>query len=215
MNISKEQIINLKKQIISQIESTFPEDKKNSAIKQVEDMNDNQFIEFLKKNKLIDSSTEEDELRPINSNETPFRLIVEKKIPSYLIEENKDSIAVLEINPISKAHIIIIPKKPIKDSEKIPSSLFTLAKKISKRITSNFKPKEVSILSSIVLGEAIIQILPIYDKESLNSKRYSASKEELEELKKILEKKSKPKIIKKVKINKTKEPKLWIPKRIP
>jgi histidine triad (HIT) family protein len=215
MNISKEQIINLKKQIISQIESTFPEDKKNSAIKQVEDMNDNQFIEFLKKNKLIDSSTEEDELRPINSNETPFRLIVEKKIPSYLIEENKDSIAVLEINPISKAHIIIIPKKPIKDQEKIPSSLFTLAKKISKRITSNFKPKEVSILSSIVLGEAIIQILPIYDKESLNSKRYSASKEELEELKKILEKKSKPKIIKKVKINKTKEPKLWIPKRIP
>lgn len=215
MNINKEQIENLKEQIISQIKSTFPEDKKASAIKQIKEMNNEEFIEFLKKNKLIDFSDEAKELQLSDQSETPFRLIIEKKIPSYIIEENKDSIAVLEINPISKAHIIIIPKKPIKDSEKIPSSLFTLAKKISKRINSNFKPKEISILSSIVLGETIIQILPIYEKESLNSKRYSAPKEELEELQKILEKKSKPKKIKKAKISKIKEPKVWIPKRIP
>ncbi|HPD81501.1 MAG TPA: HIT domain-containing protein [Candidatus Pacearchaeota archaeon] len=215
MDINNEQIKSLKKQIISQIESTFPEDKKISAIKQVEEMNDEQFLEFLKKNKLIDSSDETNESQPNIQNENPFRLIIEKKIPSYLIEENKDSIAVLEINPISKAHTIIIPKKPIKDSEKIPSSLFTLAKKVSKRITSYFKPKETIISSSVILGETIVQVLPVYDKESLTSKRNPASKEELEELQKIIEKKSKPKKIKKAKISKIKEQKILIPKRIP
>jgi diadenosine tetraphosphate (Ap4A) HIT family hydrolase len=215
MSINKEQIENLKKQIISQIESTFPEDKKSSAIKQIKEMGDEQFLKFLKNNQLIDFSDETNESQLNIQNETPFRLIIEKKIPSYFIEENKDSVAVLEINPISKAHIIIIPKKQIKNSEKIPSSLFTLAKKISKRITSNFKPKEISILSSNILGEIIIQILPVYDKESLSSKRNPASKEELEELQKILEKKPKPKKIKKAKISKIKEQKIWIPKRIP
>ena len=215
MKINKEQVEKLKEQIISQIESTFPEDKKYSAIEQVENMNDEQFIEFLKRNNLINLPEGMQDSKAMDSNETPFRLIVENKIPSYFIEENKDSLAVLEINPISKAHTIIIPKKTIKESEKIPSSLFTLAKRISKRITSHFKPKEVIISSSIVLGETIVQVLPVYDKETLNSKRNPASKEELEELKKILEKKPKLKKVKKPKINKIKEPKLWIPKRIP
>jgi histidine triad (HIT) family protein len=215
MKISKEQVEKLKERITSQIESTFPEDKKYSAIEQVEKMNDEQFIEFLKRNNLINLPEGMQDSKTIDSDETPFRLIVENKIPSYFLEENKDSLAVLEINPISKAHTIIIPKKTIKESEKIPSSLFTLAKRISKRITSHFKPKEVIISSSIVLGETIVQVLPVYDKETLNSKRNPASKEELEELKKILEKKPKLKKVKKPKINKIKEPKLWIPKRIP
>jgi histidine triad (HIT) family protein len=215
MKISKEQISKLKEQIISQIESTFPEDTKYSAIEQVESMNEEQFVEFLKKNNRINLPEGEQESNLANSTETPFRLIVENKIPSYFIEENKDSLAVLEINPISKAHVIIIPKKIVKEPEKTPSSLFTLAKKISKRIKSHFKPKDVLISSSVVLGETIVQVLPVYDKESLISPRNSASKEELEEIKKILEKKSKPKRIKKPKINKIKEPKLWLPKRIP
>jgi histidine triad (HIT) family protein len=215
MEISLGQIEQLKKQLINQINSTFPEDKKNSAIEQIESMNNEQFIEFLKKNNLIDLPKEEQNNEKTSSDKTPFRLIIENKIPSYFIEENKDSLAVLEINPISKAHMIVIPKKPVRNSEKIPSSLFTLAKRISKRIKSHFKPKEVIISSSIILGETILQILPIYDKESLTSPRNSASKNELEELQKMLEKKSKPKKIKKLKINKIKESKIWIPKRIP
>jgi histidine triad (HIT) family protein len=226
MEINSKQIVELKKQVINQINSTFPEDKKDYAIEQVESMNEEQFVEFLKKNKLINLPEEEQSSQNSKENyskETPFRLIVEGKIPSYPIDENKDSLAVLEINPISKAHIIIIPKKPIKETEKLPSSLFTLAKKISKRINSNFKPKEVLISSSNVLGETIVQVLPVYTEEALTSKRHPASKDELEELKKILGKKfkskipkaPKPKKIKEQKINPIKETKLWLPRRIP
>ncbi len=215
MDITNEQIEEFKKQIMQQIESTFPEDKKSSAIEQINSMDREQFIEFLRRNNLINSPEAEQNEQEINSKESPFRMIVEGKLPSYKIDETKDSIAVLEINPISKAHIIIIPKIPVKESGEIPKSLFSLAKKISKKIKTKFKPKEVVISSSVLLNEVIITVLPIYNRETLHSPRQQLSKEELEKLKEILEIKPKANTIKKPKITKIKETKLWLPKRIP
>jgi hypothetical protein len=214
-----EQIEEFKKQVIQQIESTFPEDKKNSAIESINLMNENEFLEFLRKNKLIDSEANKEldnEFQESSQNESPFRLIIEGKIPSYIIDENKECIAVLEIKPISKAHAIIIPKKALSESDKIPQSIFSLAKRISKRIKTELKPKEVLISSSHSLGEIIINILPVYSNESLNSPRKQISKEELESLKEMLEKKQKAKTVKKPRIKKIEEStKLWLPRRIP
>ena len=195
MELSQEQIEEFKKQIIQQIESSFSEDKKAPAIERVNTMNDEEFIEFLKKNKLLGSDSNQEELEEeqgTNLNESPFRLIVEGKIPAYVIDENKDCIAVLEIKPVSKGHIIVIPKKIVSPPSKIPKSVFSLAKRISKKIETKFKPKEVLISSSQVLGEIIINILPVYTNESTSSPRKQISKEELEDLKHILEKNQKP-----------------------
>jgi diadenosine tetraphosphate (Ap4A) HIT family hydrolase len=218
MEMSEEQIEEFKKQIIQQIESTFSEEKKEPAIERINSMDKEEFIEFLKKNKLLSSeSNSEDNENSSNDsqNESPFRLIIEGKIPSYLLEETKIAMAVLEIKPISKGHTIIIPKKIISKSDKIPKSILSLAKKISKRIKTELKPKEVLISSSYALGEIIMNILPVYSNESLNSPRKQVSKEELEELKEILGKKQKTKAIKQPKIKKLEESKMWLPRRIP
>lgn len=218
MDISDEQIEEFKKQIINQINSTFPEDKKTSAIESINSMGKEDFIEFLKKNNLIGASENESgEAQETGTRESPFRLIVEGKIPAYLIEENKQSLAVLEIRPVSRAHTIIIPKKPLTETNKIPKQLFTLAKKISNRIKEKFNPKEVVISASLALGEAIINIIPVYSNESLSSPRSQASKEELESIKAMLEKKKKEKAIslKPGKVKKLDESKIWIPRRIP
>jgi histidine triad (HIT) family protein len=218
MELTQNQLEEFKRQIIQQIENSFSEDKKGPAIERVNSMNDEEFIEFLKKNKLLPSeSGTESEEEPINSSqtETPFRLIVEGKLPSYKIDENKYGIAVLEIKPVSKAHIIIIPKKAVSESEKMPKSILTLAKKISKRIETKLKPKDVVVSSSNVLGETIVNILPVYSNESLSSPRKQESKEELESLKNLLEKKQKTKQTKKLKTKKIEESKIWFPKRIP
>ena len=212
--ISQEQLSQLKEQVISQINSTFPEAKKEQAIKQINSMDDSQFIEFLKQNDLIKNSETENSEESGNENKTPFRLIVEGKIPSYEINQNKEAIAVLEINPISKAHVLIIPRIPVNESNKLPKAAFLLAKNISKKITTKFKPKEVLIASSAVLGEIIINIVPKYSNETLNSERKSSSKEELEKLKTDLEVKKRAKPIKQPKVKEVKE-KIWLPKRIP
>lgn len=205
---SKEQIKNIKTQLIQQIESTFPEDKKLAAKEQINAMNEKQLEEFLKQNNLLKKSSNSEEPQGI------FRGIVNGQIPSFKIEENKDALAVLEINPISKGHILIIPKKPITSLEKIPQSIFSLAKKISKRLKIRLKAKEVNISSANMFGEFIINVFPVHNGESINSERKKAEEKELLELQKTLSKKSKTKIIKK-KPEQVQEENLRLPKRIP
>ena len=103
--IPQEQADQIKQQIIQQIESTFPEDKKESAIKQIELMGSEQLEEFLEKNNLMKTGENP------TGDKCIFCSIISEEISSYKIDENKDAIAILEINPISRAHVLIIPKK--------------------------------------------------------------------------------------------------------
>ncbi len=224
--LTQEQIEQIKEQIIQQIESNFPEDKKESAKQQIESMNAEQLEEFLKQNKLIKSPEDVgapsgEDGRGVGGGQFPqpqqciFCSIISGNTKSYKIDENKYSIAILEINPISKAHTLIIPKEHIPSGEKIPQSVFSLAREIAKKIKTKFKPKDIIISSSNLFGHEIINILPVYKDETLNSKRYQAKPEELEKLQEILEKKTRIKTIKKPERKKIEGKKLWLPRRIP
>ena len=128
---------------------------------------------------------------PQPKTECPFCSIVSDSIQAYKIDENKDSLAVLEINPISRGHVIVIPKKHLSSTSELPATAFSLAKKISKKINSKLKPKDVIINSSTTqTNHAIINIIPVYNQETTETKRYKAETSDLEQLKEILEKKS-------------------------
>ena len=209
--LSEEQIKQTKEQVIAHIKSKFPEEKKQDSINQINSMNQQEFEEFLKQNKITSNQENSQKIQCI------FCSIISGNTPSYKIDENKESIAILEINPISKAHTLIIPKEHITTSGKIPKQAFSLAKKIAKKISNKLKPKEVKISSTNLFGHEIINILPIYKDETLESPRYKENEKELKELQKKLEKKSKPRVKKQkaIKIKKISEKKLWLPKRIP
>lgn len=202
--LSKEQTEQMKKQVIGQIGSTFPEEKKTEAIKQIESMNSDQFEKFLGQNKLMQQNQESKEGQCI------FCLINSKQISSYKLDENKNAIAVLEINPISKAHSLIIPKKH--GSKKIPKNILNFAEKLSKKIKTKFKPKEMILSESSLLGHKIINLIPVYKNETINSNRYQAEKSELEDVQKILLKKPKKSPAKK---REKLKGNYWLPRRIP
>ncbi|OGJ12998.1 hypothetical protein A3K82_01110, partial [Candidatus Pacearchaeota archaeon RBG_19FT_COMBO_34_9] len=187
------------------IESSFPEEQMTNARQQIESMNAEQLENFLEKNNLIkkESNTED------AGRECIFCAIVSDKIKSVRIDENEGAIAVLEINPISKGHSIIIPKE---HTEKISKKTLSFAKKVSKNIQKKFSPKSIEISKSKLFGHEIINLLPVYTNENFNSEKKSAKMEELEGIKEELEKK--PKKIAKPKKEKTEEF-LWLPKRIP
>ena len=206
-----EQIENIKQQLISQLEQSNVQDKEQIK-ESIKVMNSEQLEEFLVQNNLI-KDTQISQKLP-QTQQCLFCSIVSGNTQSHKIEENKDSIAVLEINPVSKGHVIIIPKEHISSSEKIPQTVFSLAKKIAKKIKTKFKPKDVSISSSNLFGHEIINVLPVYGDENINSERKQTKKEELEKLQKLLENKQKPKTIRMPKIKKI-EKKLWLPKRMP
>ena len=207
-----EQIENIKEQFLSQLEQTNLPNKEE--IKQsIKAMNPKELEQFLKKNKLIKEESGSSLQSSPQAQQCIFCSISKGEVESYKIDENKNSLAVLELNPATKGHILIIPKKHISSSNEIPQTAFSLAKKIAKKLKTKLKAKDVSITTSNIFGHEIIQVIPQHKDQELN-KKHQATQEELQELQKLLEKKPKPKSAK-PKTKKVKEKKLWLPRRIP
>lgn len=214
--LSQEQSEDFKKKLIEQIESSFPEDKRQFAISQVEAMDSEQLEEFLVKNKLL----KKEGTSHAHSGQCVFCSIVFGDIKAYKIAENSKAIAVLEINPVSRGHTIIIPKEHITAEKELPKQVSVLSKKVSSTIKLRLKPEEIKTVSSNILGHEIFNVIPFYGGQKGSSERRRATEEELAELQGILTKKSsvkkslgKRKSIKK--IIKEFEEKIWLPKRIP
>lgn len=204
--ITDEQAIQVKKQVMQHIEESFPKDKIDAAKRKIATMNNEQLEDFLKQNQKMQEG---------GTSESPFRAIVSGQIPSYKIGETEQALAVLEINPISKGHTIIIPKNLVGENKKILKSITSFAEKIANQIKKKLNPKEIQISEAIVLGEKILNLLPIYNDETINSERKNTGKEELEQLQKELEKTKRKEVIKKSKPKKVEIETLRLPKRIP
>jgi diadenosine tetraphosphate (Ap4A) HIT family hydrolase len=184
--ITPEQAEQIKRHLLGQI-NNFPEDQRDVVKKKILSMTNEELEAFIKQNQLTHLEDEASKEKCI------FCLIVEGKIPSYKLDENQENIAILEINPLSKGHTLIVPKKHLNEKE-IPSSAFILAKKIETKLQEKFKPQEIQINPQVILGHALLEVLPIYGDET---ERHKATQEELEELKKILETKQEPIVEKK------------------
>lgn len=209
--LSDKEVGNIKQQLISHIESTFSPEQAGSAKKQIESMDSEQLEQFLEKNNMIAKGNSEDASEENSPENCVFCSIVSGKIKSVKLDENKNAIAVLEINPISKGHAIIIPRV---HEQKVSERTMSLANKISKKIKKKFKPKSVEIMESKLFGHGIVNILPVYDKENFNSDRKKAKIEDLELVREELERKAPKREKKKVKVEKIQEF-FWLPKRIP
>ncbi|MDP3992083.1 MAG: hypothetical protein Q8P79_01075, partial [Nanoarchaeota archaeon] len=107
--LTEEQAKDMKSKLIRHIEDSFPEDRKEFAISQLETMDSGQLEEFLIKNKLLKKEGDGSH----HDGQCVFCSIVFGDIKAYNIAENSKAIAVLEINPISRGHTIIIPKEHI------------------------------------------------------------------------------------------------------
>jgi len=213
--LSESQITEIKKQLLEQVDKSFPADKKDFAKKQIQEMNGEQLEEFLKQNKL--AVQEQGGLASEGGQEGQciFCAIASGKMESSKIDENKDAIAVLEINPASHGHTLIIPREHVSSKKDLPESISLFAKKISKKLKSKLKAKSVSVENSNLFGHKIINLIPVYESEEENRERKPADKEELAKLQKTLKEKPKP-IPKKPKPEKLKPEEVFrLPKRIP
>ncbi len=164
--LQESQIKNIKSQLISQIQnSEIP--NKEELILSIEDMTPEELENFLKQNKLV---SEDDEC--------VFCSIIQKKIPSFTIGENSHAMGVLEINPVSKGHSMVIQKIHSEESTK---EAIDFAKEIAERLKV-LKPEKIDIVPSKMFGHEVLNIIPVYKDESLKSKRKKESENELKKL---------------------------------
>ena len=177
MPITPEQAKQIKEQLLKQLEN-FPEDKREQIKEQVTAMSEAELEEFLKQNQLAQGQEQQ----------CIFCSIVDNKIPSFKINEDNENLAILELNPLSKAHTLIIPK--IHTAE--PSQEF--AKKTAAIISQKLHPEKIQISEKEIMQHKLIEIIPKYKDEKQEKKQ--ATEQELKSLQDVLTKKQEPKQVK-------------------
>ena len=181
---------------------------KQQIIQQIEEMNESELENFLAQNNLIKTSENEEK-------QCIFCSIVSEKIPGYKISENDSALAVLEINPVSKGHTLIIPKVHVQEISKKTQDF---AEEVSIKLKEKLNAKSIQTEDSEMFGHKIVNIIPIYDNKTLEEKRQKAPKKVLEELQKELEIKEPEKqeeVVQEKKPEIISDKNTWLPKRIP
>jgi len=110
-----------------------------------------------------------------------FCLIASEKLESYKISEIQEAIAVLELNPVSKGHTMVLPKEHLQLKE-MKSKIVLFAQKLAAQLKEKLNSKDIEIATVDFQGHGIINLIPIYNDESISSKRYKAAPEELQEV---------------------------------
>jgi histidine triad (HIT) family protein len=185
MVLTSEQIEEIKQQLIAQTEK-LPQENKEEIKQHILDLNEQQLKEFLKQNKIkiTDSGQLEQESSKKITSQCVFCSIAKNEVSSYKIAETNKAIAILEINPLSKGHSIVLPLEHIK-TDKLLKSALSLAQKISKRIKTKLKPEDIKIETSSFQEHFMVNIIPIYSGEKLE--KHQAKESDLKKLQSKLE----------------------------
>ena len=204
MTLSNEEIAEAKHQLQGQVKNLSP-DKRKEALEQIDSLSEQAIETMLEQQK---------------SRERVYRLIVQKEIPATIVEENPEILAVLEIMPASKGHVLIIPKQEIDETPKIPPTIMEIAKKLADKIKTNLNANNVIVRPIKKFGEVVLELIPEYETPlTPPHERQRVEKEELEKTLKEINteviklKKPEPE---KIKIERKHQAKpLKLPRRIP
>ena len=105
-----------------------------------------------------------------------FSKIVTGDIPSYKIAEDENHLAFLDIFPLAKGHVLVIPKKEIDfifDLENQEyQDLWLFAKKVANAIEKTIPCKRVGIaVIGLEVPHAHIHLIPLNRVENINFSR--------------------------------------------
>lgn len=120
---------------------------------------------------------------------TIFTKIIKGEIPSYRIAENEQFYAFLDIFPLVKGHVLVVPKIETDQffdlDESTLASILVFAKPIAKAIEKAFPCNRCGIsVVGLEVPHAHIHLVPINDSDDLNFTRQKLklSPEELKEV---------------------------------
>ncbi len=208
--LSPEKTQQIKQQLLGQIDKTMSGNDLEETKRYIDSLTPEELEDFLKRNNMAMDSGKE---------KCIFCSIVFGDVCSYQIDKDENSIAVLEINPISKGHVLVVPKN---HTDTLPKETAALAERVSENMQKKLSPKKVLMSEQTLFGHKIIALIPVYNNENMESKRYSAPKNELEAMQKLLavmekvnDKEKIERAEKKPKQKKMTEKNTWLPKRFP
>ena len=102
-----------------------------------------------------------------------FTKIINKEIPAYIIDENKNFIAFLDVFPLVKGHVLVVPKKQVDyifDLDNVAYTEFwSFTKKIATKLEKAIECKRVGVaVIGLEVPHAHIHLVPINNVEDIN-----------------------------------------------
>ncbi len=114
-----------------------------------------------------------------------FTKIINREIPAYIIEENDEFIAFLDVFPLAKGHTLVIPKQQVDYifdlDDDIYARLWRFAKHISNKVENAIECKRVGIaVIGLEVPHAHIHLVPLNEVGDINFSRSKLKFEESE-----------------------------------
>lgn len=118
-----------------------------------------------------------------------FTKIINREIPGHIVAENDNYIAFLDINPLVKGHVLVVPKEEtdyIFDlNDDVLSGLHLFAKKVAKAIDKSIKCTRVGVaVIGLEVPHVHVHLVPLNSMNDINfnKEKLNPSQEALEDV---------------------------------
>jgi histidine triad (HIT) family protein len=122
-----------------------------------------------------------------------FSKIIAGEIPCYKIAENDHFIAFLDVFPLVKGHVLVVPKQEVDKvfdlSDALLSEMLVFAKPIAKAIEKSFECKRCGIsVIGLEVPHAHMHLVPLQSADDLNFTRekIKVDAEEMERIRTLI-----------------------------
>ena len=102
-----------------------------------------------------------------------FSKIINREIPAYIVNEDENFLAFLDINPLKEGHTLVVPKKEVDYifdlEDEYLSNMMSFAKKVAKGIEKVVECKRVGVaVVGLEVPHCHIHLIPISKVEDMN-----------------------------------------------
>ena len=107
--------------------------------------------------------------------DTLFTKIINGEIPAHKIYEDDLTLAFLDIFPIVRGHVLVIPKKQVEDIWDLPDEYYTAlmvtVKKVALRLDRVLSPRKIGLkVMGTDVPHAHVHVIPFNDPEEFHTK---------------------------------------------
>jgi histidine triad (HIT) family protein len=122
-----------------------------------------------------------------------FTKIIQREIPAYILAEDENFIAFLDVFPLVKGHALVVPKMEVNDifdlDPEVYTGLYAFAQQLGLRIREAIPCKRVGVaVIGLEVPHAHIHLVPLQSVDDINFTRpkLSLSPEELSEVQRLI-----------------------------
>ena len=122
-----------------------------------------------------------------------FTKIINGEIPCYKVAEDENCLAFLDINPLAKGHVLVVPKKEVDyifDLDEVTySNLMDFSKKVALALEKSIECERIGVtVIGLEVPHAHVHLIPINSISDMNfsKPKLSLPAEEMESLAKVI-----------------------------